>query len=111
MNYTIEQVKDPKCPPEILAEILKRGNNNDVSGYAAENPNCPPEALADVLNRGKNDYVSKWAAQNPNCPPLERVLWMKATGKIKDYDPNNPNHILEEVEEYKDEDMEALKKL
>ena len=75
------------------------------------NPNCPPESLAEILNRGKNDSVSYYAARNPKCPPLAMVLWMKATGQIKDYDPNNPKHILEEVEEIVDKDMEILKKL
>jgi hypothetical protein len=52
----------------VLAEILRRGNDDFVSRYAAKNPNCPPEVLAEVLRRGKDDSVSCCAAENPNCP-------------------------------------------
>ena len=103
--------QNPKCPPEILADVLKRGKDDTVSWIAAEHPKCPPEILAEVLKRGNNDWVSICAARNPNCPPLERVLWMKATGKIKDYDPNNPKHFLEQEEVKEDKDLEELKKL
>jgi len=55
---TVEQVKDPNCPPEALAEVLRRGNDDWVSYCASQNPNCPPEALAEVLRRGNNDWAS-----------------------------------------------------
>ena len=60
---------NPSCPPEILVEVLRRGNNDSVSRWAVRNPNCPPEMLAEVLGRGNDDWVSRWAVRNPNCPP------------------------------------------
>ena len=67
---------NPNCPPEILSEVLKRGKNDNVSWCTASNPNCPPEALGKVLKRGNNDTVSCRAAENSNCPPgaLIKVL-------------------------------------
>ena len=46
-----------------------------------ENPNCSPELLAEVLRRGKNDGVSRYAAENPNCPIREKFLWLMLTHK------------------------------
>ena len=66
-DYTIKFIK-ATTDGKILAEVLREGNNDTVSGYAAENPNCPPEVLAEVLRRGKDDYVSVYAVQNPHCP-------------------------------------------
>jgi hypothetical protein len=101
--------RNPNTPPEILAEVLKRGKNNNISYYAALNPNTPPEALAEVLRRGNDDYVSCYAAENPNCPLKEKILWMRATGKIGVEDPNK--HIIEYEEEKKDEDLEKLRNI
>ena len=53
-----EQVRNPNCPPEVLAEVLRRGKDDEVSCYAAGNPNCPPEVLAEVLRRGNDNRVS-----------------------------------------------------
>ncbi len=61
-----EEIAKNTTDPEILRNILKRGKNDEVSGYAAENPNCPPEALKLVLERGNNDWVSGYAARNKN---------------------------------------------
>src|SRR3989304_6478275 len=74
-EITLEMVKDPNCPPELLTEVLRRGKDDWVSRYAANNPNVPPELLTEVLRRGKDDWVSRYAARNPNCPPEEKWLW------------------------------------
>jgi len=104
--------ENPHCPPEILTEVLRRGNSNSVSYSAADNPNCPPEILTEVLRRGNNDAVSNFAARNPNCPPQAKIKWMRDTGKIGVPDPNNPNHIIEEIEQPKeDDDLKRLKEL
>ena len=66
------------CPGEVLAEVLRRGENNMISCRAAGHKNCPPEALVEVLKRGKNDLVSKWAFDNKNCPSKARSEWIKA---------------------------------
>ena len=135
--YTEEIAKDPNTSPEILAKILKRGNDDWVSRYAARNPstpsealaeelsrgkeddisciaannpNCPPEALAEILSRGKNDWVSRTAAVNPSCPPLVKIQWMRQVGLIGKEDPNR--HIIEYDSKIEvDEDLEKLKKM
>ena len=108
---TLEEVRDPHCPSEVLATVLNRGKNDEVSWYAAQNPNCPPEALVAVLNRGKDDWVSWGAAQNPNCPALEKINWMRATGKIETEDPTK--HVIEYSTKPQriDPDIAALEKL
>jgi hypothetical protein len=72
--------KNPKCPKEILAEILRRGNNDDVACSAASNPNCPPEALAEVLKNNIVDMVSCNASINPNCP-IEILVEIVSRGR------------------------------
>ena len=85
--------KNPNCPPEALTEVLRIGKNDNVSIYTAKNPNCPPEALAEVLRRGKNDYVSYYAAKNPNCPPeiLAEVLRRGKDDFVSECAAKNPN--------------------
>jgi len=56
--YNIETVENPNTHPDILRKILERGNDDDVSCYAAQNPNCLEDALRMVLARGKDDRVS-----------------------------------------------------
>ena len=107
-SYTVEVAKTTK-DPNILTNILKRNNNDEVSCYAAYNPNCPPEALAEVLKRNNNDNVSYLAARNPSCPPLARIRWMQNTGQIAKEDPTK--HYIEYEEEKPDKDLEELKKL
>ena len=48
----------------------------------ASNPNCPPELLAEVLRRGKDDYVSQNAAYNPNCPPEDKYNWLVKINRL-----------------------------
>jgi hypothetical protein len=117
MNYT-EEIAYSTKDPQILTEILKRGNDDNISCYAAENPNCPKEILIEVLRRGKNDWVSWSAASNPNCTPEilveilrrgnddlvsfnaitssncpteEKINWMIKTGRIEKEDPDKHN--------------------
>ena len=52
-----------------------------------------PEMLAEILRRGKDDLVSWYAANNPNCPPEARINWMYSTAKIEKEDPTK--HIIE----------------
>ena len=133
-NYTVELAQTTK-DPKILADILRRGNNDNVSYYAASNPSTPPDALAEVLRRGKNDWVSQNVALNPSTPPdvLTEVLrrgnndwvsqnasenpssspfdvykWYEATGKITKFDPTK--HILDKPKEEPKEDPD-LKRL
>ena len=99
-DYTIEFIRST-TDGQILAEVLREGNNDTVSGYAAKNPNCPPEVLAEVLRRGKNDWVSCKAAYNPNCP-LEMLAEVLRRGKDDDVsslaalNPNYKNFKLQE---------------
>ena len=66
--------------------------------------------MAEVLRRGNNDLVSRYAAENPNTPPKALIDWMRATGKIGKEDPKR--HIIEyDSKEEVDEDLEKLKKL
>jgi hypothetical protein len=91
-NYTVEVAKNT-TDHEILAEILRRGNNDYVSWCAASNSNCPPEMLAEVLRRGKDDVVSHNAASNPNCPPeiLSEVLRREKDDRVSWYAVKNRN--------------------
>jgi hypothetical protein len=73
-EITVGMVQDPDCPPEILTEVLKKGDDV-VSQYAALNPNCPPNVLKDILRKGKDDIISRHVVLNPNCPQEERWLW------------------------------------
>ena len=102
---------NPNCPAYLLEMVLKRGNDDWVSWNAVSNPNCPASALEMVLKRGKNDNVSYYAVKNPNCPALAKINWMRATGKIGQFDPSK--HIMESDEkEYKeDPDLQKLRDL
>jgi len=86
-------VSNPNCPPEALIEVLRREKVDSVSRYAAQNPNCPPEALIEALRRGNNDSVSQCAAWNPNCPPemLVEVLKRGNNDSVSWYASQNPN--------------------
>ena len=99
---------NPNCPPEILAEVLRREKDDPYSWHAVYNSSCTPEMLAEVLERGKDDYVSRNAALNPNCPPEARTNWMMKTGKIEKEDPKK--HIIE-YETIKTDDFQDLKDL
>ena len=96
--------------PEILAKILRKGNDDWVSRAAAKNDRCSPEALAEVLEgvlrRGKDDWVSQNAAANPNCPPeaLSEVIRSGIRdGKLNFLigvaarNPNCPPELLKEI--------------
>jgi len=69
--------RNPNCPPEVLAEVIRRGKYDVVSYYAVQNTNCPSDALAEVLRREKNNEVSYNAAHNPNCPPEDAIKWLR----------------------------------
>ena len=99
--------KDPK----ILADILRRGNDDYVSWNAASNPSTPPDALAEVLRRGNDDLVSQYAAKNPSSSPFDVYKWYEAIGKITKFDPTK--HILDKpIEEPKeDPDLKRLEEL
>jgi len=87
-NDSVSQfaAQNTDCPPEMLEEILRREKEHDtVAYYAAINPSCPPEMLAEILRRGGNDGVSESAAQNPNCPP-EILAEVLRRGKDRIYD-------------------------
>jgi len=107
MKYTIEIAYSTK-DSEILTEILKEGNNDNVSWEAARNTYCPPEILAEILKTGNNNDVSLNAYQNPNCPPEARINWMMKTGKIGKEDPKK--HIIE-YENKKEDNFQDLKDL
>ena len=109
-NYTIELARTTK-DPKILADILRRGKDDEVSWNAAYNPSTPPDALAEVLRRGNDDYVSWNAASNPSSSPFDVYKWYEATGKITKFDPTK--HILDKpIEEPKeDPDLKRLEEL
>ena len=50
-DYSIGFIKNT-TDGKVLAEVLRRGNNDDVSQYAADNPNCSSEVLTEILRRG-----------------------------------------------------------
>jgi len=102
---------NPSTPPDALAEVLRRGNDDYVSWNAASNPSSPPDALAEVLRRGNNDLVSYNAASNPSSSPFDVYKWYEATGKITKFDPTK--HILDKpIEEPKeDPDLKRLEEL
>ena len=108
-NVSCFAAQNPNCPASALEMILKRGNDDGVSHYAATNPNCPGSALEMVLKQGNNDYVSYYAAKNPNCPALTKINWMRLTGKIGKEDPTK--HIIEREEIKEDEDLQKLRSL
>jgi len=64
-----------------------------------------------VLNRGNGDWISQCAARNPNCPLKAKINWMRATGKIGQFDPSK--HIMEsdEKEIKEDPDLQKLRDL
>jgi hypothetical protein len=63
--------------------------------------------LVEVLKRGNNDSVSWYAAQNPNCPPKASFDWMRETGKISKFDPNK--HVREFSDKVEEEDPDIKK--
>jgi hypothetical protein len=92
-NVSWYAASNSDCPPEMLVEVLRREKNNSVSYYAVFNPNCPPEMLVEVLRRGKDDSVACYAARNPNCPPeiLVEVLRRGKDDNVSCYAVQNPN--------------------
>jgi hypothetical protein len=74
--YNKEIAKNTK-DPNILINILKEGNNDDVSYYAAINSSVPPELSAEILRRGNDDLVSRALAGNPSTPPEVLVEVLK----------------------------------
>ena len=99
--YTEEVAKNTK-DPNILAKILRRGKDDQVSYYAVKNSNCSPEILTKVLRRGKDDIISWNAAKNPNCPPeaLDEVLRKGEDNNVSWHAARNPNaspDVLEEI--------------
>jgi hypothetical protein len=95
-NYTEEIARTTKNP-QILTDILRRGNDDSISRYAASNPKCPPEALAEILKRENSDDVSRTTAYsvalNPSCPLeiLAEVLERGKNNYLSQYAARNPN--------------------
>jgi len=86
--------KNPNCPPELLTEILRRGEEDWVSLCAVQNLNCPPKILAEVLRRDKTDSVTGWAAMHTNCPPEALAEIIKKRGRgdsISELAARNPS--------------------
>ena len=67
-----------------------------------------PEILADILRRGENDWVSWCTIKNTNCPQEIKIKWMKKYGLILKEDPKK--HIIE-YEKIKEDDFQDLKDL
>ena len=105
--FAKEEIAIKTKDPEILSEILRKGNDDMISRHAVRNHSCPPEILTEILKRGKNNNVSWHASKNPNCPPKARLDWLEKTNQLTKYDPEI--HELEKVPE--DKDLEELKKL
>jgi len=66
--WYIEQIANTTDDPNILRNIIERGNNDWISQCAAQNKNCPSELLRMILEREKDDHVSHCASKNKNCP-------------------------------------------
>ena len=84
--------------------------SKEITVEMVRNPKCPQEVLAEVLRRGKNDEVSRYAAENPNCPAQVAIKWRMATGKIQKEDP--AIHDIDYGEkQQEDEDLKKLKEM
>lgn len=59
---------NPSCPPATLA-VLAAERHLFVRIRVAGNPNCPPEALAELAAASGSPSLRKTVASNPNCPP------------------------------------------
>ena len=94
-------VQNPNCSKEILEEILRRGKNDDVSIYAVQSPKISSEMLTEILQRYKDDYVSMYAVQNHNCSPeiLTEILRRGKDDHVSWFAVGNPNCPSEVLEE------------
>jgi len=97
------------CPPELIVDVLRREQYDLISTYAINHRNCPTSIIEEILARGKDDTVSHYAANRSHCPIEAKIKWMKATGKIMKEDPKK--HIIDEVKDEEDKDLEELKKM
>lgn len=93
-EITLEMVKDTNCPPDILAEVLKRGNDDRISWEAARNPNCPPK--------------EKWIWKNLiRLPYYGFVHYLDAPPEIKQ-DPEIRKKVFQKMLMFLDENMDKL---
>jgi len=77
---TLVQALDINTDPYLLAQVLARGEDDDLSQHCARNPSCPPEVLSKVLSKGNNDWVSYEAVQNPSCPIEALIETLEVVG-------------------------------
>jgi len=122
-KITIEMVRDPKCSPEILHQVLKNTikyatydmeyYNYSVRCYAANNSNCFSETLKMVLERDENDLISCYAAKNPNCPAeLLKMVLERGKNDLVSYwaaqNSNYPKELLVKILERNKNDLVSL---
>lgn len=97
-DVTFVQLKDPKCPQEILQAVVNYNKWDPKAEYALMNPNCPEECLAKIVNRAvknpnKNNYdLAICALHNPSCPMnvLEMVISRSKKDILTGWAKNNP---------------------
>ncbi|MCS7102252.1 MAG: hypothetical protein NZ992_00025 [Candidatus Korarchaeum sp.] len=66
VSVRITVAQDPRCPPELLAELAYDPDSRVVSEVAL-NPNTPESTLV-MLAKYPLDVVRGNVAENPNCP-------------------------------------------
>ncbi len=76
-------LKHRKIGAEIIAAILSRGCDDEISRWAAAHSKCPVPSMREFLARKQNDKVSHLLAWRRELPRDLRVKWMEDTGQLK----------------------------
>ena len=79
-------LKHRKIGAEIIAAILSRGFDDEISRWAAAHSRCPVPSMKEYLARKQNDKVSHLLAWRRELPRELRVKWMEDTGQLKKHD-------------------------
>lgn len=81
--------RNPQLSPALLQEMYKNGETGFVS--LGLNPNCPPEIMREIARKG-NEIDRAWLARNPNLPPdLVQQLAQDESKLVRDYLHSSPN--------------------
>ena len=97
------ELKDPDCPPDVVASIAGRAfiehgwSHGAVVAAALRHPNCPSRLVRKALAVG--GIVRRAALENPNCPPVALARAAFQRGDVWDRrpvaeNPNTPGWVL-----------------
>lgn len=87
LNDTL--ARNPQLSTAVLRDMYKNGETGYVS--LSLNPNCPPDIMREIARKG-NEIDRAWLAKNPNLPPdLVKQLAQDESKLVRDYLQSNPN--------------------